>query len=167
MGKSKKKSGWKKYLPFILVGGGAALVLFGQQFFKRATDNFIAGIGYKFHNIKLKIIGLSTLRVTGVMTITNTNPVGGKVKSFTGALTYGRNGGQLVPVNVASFNLPANGSADAQIISEVSLLSLAGSVIQVVQQIVGGDYKKLWLKGTLDTSFALIPIDTEITPFSA
>jgi len=161
--KTKKADGWKRYLPFMLVGGGAAIVIFGQKWFDSATDKFVAGIGYKFSNLKLKLSGLN-LRVTAIMTITNTNSLGGKVNSFTGSLKFGEGGQQIVPVNVAQFNLPPNGSVNADIVSQISLLQLAGNIQTVVQSIVGGDLRKLHLSGILDTTFARIPIETEITP---
>jgi len=169
MAKKNKGSrkGWRRYMPVILLGTGAALVIFGRQFFDNATDNFINGINYQFHGLKLKFANVTTLRVTAILTITNTNSFGGKVNRFNGSLKYGRTGPQIVPINVGQFNLPAGGSADAQVISEVGLLQLGGNLVEVVRSVIKGDLKKLWLSGTLDTTFALIPVDTEITPFEA
>lgn len=164
--KSKKNKDLKKFLPLLLIGAGAAIVIFGQKWFSDATDKFVSGIGYKFNKLKFKFSGLTMLRVTAVMTVINQNSIGGKVESFNGSLKYGRNGQQIVPIYVNQFNLPANGQAQANIISDINVLQLGGSLVTVVQQIIGGDYKKLWLTGTLKTSFASIPVDTEITPFS-
>lgn len=167
-GKSKKKGKkFRRYLPLLLVAGGAAIVIFGQRWFDNVTDKFVNGIGYKFRNLKLKFRNVTTLQVTAVMTITNTNAIGGKVNSFTGEIRYGQNGPKIVPVNVAAFNLPANGSVDANIISEVNVFQLAASAQDVVKAIAAGNLKKLWLRGKLDTTFAQIPIDTEISPLEA
>lgn len=165
--KRKKSKKLKKFLPVLLIAGGAAIVLFGQKWFADFTDKFVNGIGYKFSNLKLKLTGFGNLQVTALMTITNNNPIGGRVNSFTGQLKYGQNGQQIVPVNVSAFNLPANGSAQANIISQVPLLALAGNIQNVVTAISNGDYKKLWLTGNLNTTFAQIPIDTEISPLEA
>ena len=131
----KKKNEWKRYLPVLLVAAGGAIVIFGQKWFENATDNFVAGIGTKFSNLRLKLIGLTTLRVTAIMTVTNTNPIGGKVNKFTGSLKYGANGQQIVPVNVGTFTLPANGTAKANVISEISLLQLGANAVAVVQSL--------------------------------
>lgn len=156
------KENWRKYLPWIALAGGIVIAVYGQELLNKFTGEFINGIGYKFKNAKFKLInGFTKLRFTCTMVITNKNPLGGKVNSFEGKLTYGRNGSEIVPINVGTFNLPPNGSAEAQVISEVALLSLASNVQNVVMAVIDGNWKKLWIKGQLKTTFVNIPIDSE------
>lgn len=167
MGKKKKKSDdLKKYLPAAALVGGVLIAVFGRKWFESATDKFVAGIGVKFSNLKLKIVGIVNLQVTAIMLVTNTNSIGGKVINFTGVLKYGKNGAAIMPLNVQQFNLPANGTASAQVIAQIGIAQLGSNIYTVVKSIIDGSLKKLWLTGTLQTTFAPIPIDTEITPFS-
>jgi hypothetical protein len=130
------------------------------------VDQFIGGLSFKFSNVKLKIVSLK-LRVTGDMTIKNINSFGGTVQGFSGQLKYGRNGQQIMPIQAAGFPLPANGTGSTSFVSEIPLTSLLGNIISVVQAVVDGSLKKLWLTGTVSTSIINIPVDTEISVLSA
>jgi hypothetical protein len=157
MGKGKKT--WIEKNGLVLgLGAGVLVAVFGRQWFEKATTKFVNGIGYKFHSFKLKFTSLSNLRVTGIMTLINQNAFGGQVSGFEGELLFGKNGQQIVPVNVGPFNLPGRGEADADIISNVNPLTLAGNLLTAVTSIANGDIKQLWVRGKLRATFFALPL---------
>ncbi len=161
MGKKQKS----RNLTLILAG--VALAIFGGNFLKSKIEKFLNGIGYSFSNVRLKIVNITKLQVTGTLTVKNQNGIGGTVDYFKGNLKYGQGGNNIIPIEVSGFQLPARGSASANFMSEIPILQLATNILDVVNAVASGQLKKLWLTGSLKTSFIAIPVDTEISVLSA
>lgn len=145
-----------------LIAAGIALAVFGGNFLKRKVEQFINGIGFKFSDVKVKIVSGVKLRISGMLTVTNQNSIGGSVTAFDGWLKYGKTGSQIAPIHVNGFQLPPKGSASSPFTTEIQLLDLASNVLTLVTSVINGSYKKLWLSGSLKTSFIAIPVETEI-----
>lgn len=145
-----------------LIAAGIAIAVFGGNFLERKVDQFIAGIGFKFSDLKVKIVSGVKLRIIGTLTVINQNAIGGTVTGFDGWLKYGAKGNNIAPIHVNGFQLPAKGQASSPFTTEIQLFNLASNVLTLVQAIIGGQYKKLWLSGSLKTSFIAIPVETEI-----
>ena len=168
MAKKEKKGGkkLKRFLPVLLVLGGAALAIYGRDWLSNFIDEFVAGIGFKVRKVRLKFRNVTNIDITLESTITNKNPIGGTATAFDGKLTFGIGGPLLTTLSLpAPIQLPANGSVDANILATVNLFTLGASVQAIVSQIQAGTFRKLWLEGTLKTSFAALPISSEVTIF--
>lgn len=166
MAKKKKNKFLRKVAPIVLILGGAALALYGRGLFSRLTDKFLDGIGFKLDKVKFKFTSLTAIKITVSSTITNQNSFGVTASKFQGKLTYGRGGAELAPLALAApVTLPANGSANADIVANINLFSLASSGQQVWNLIKSGELKKAWVTGTLTTNVVAFPIDTEISLF--
>ncbi len=157
-----KKQNQKIFLGII---GGIGFAYLFSTFLSGKIEKILAGLSYEFSKIKVKIVGVK-LVVTGTLTVKNRNPIGGTVNSFEGKIKYGKNGQEILPVNLAGFSLPPKGSASSTFTSEIQLGQLGANILSLVTSIISGNLKKLWLTGTLRTSFISIPVDDEISVFS-
>ena len=162
MEKKSKKKGIGT-VGLVLLGVGIAV--FGSRIFGGLVDKYVNGLSFMFSGVKFKIQNFKLI-VTGKLTIANQNKTGGSFNGFSGSLKYGRNGQQIAPVNVQGFPLPAQSSGSTTFISEIPIANLVGNLINVVNAIIDGSLKKLWLTGSLNTTFINIPVDTEISVLS-
>lgn len=156
---------------------GAALAVFGSGWIARLTEDFANGIGVTIRKMKFKFTGnLFTIPILNVkvprsltiftsVTIRNSNPVGGKVKSTDLRISYGKGGTYLAPIKSGEFTLSGNSSADVEFTSDLNLVTTPQAVAQVVKQAADGTLKKLWVSGTLNTTFGPVPIDQEVPIF--
>lgn len=168
MAEKEKKGGkkFKRFVPVLLVLGGAALAIYGREWFSNFIDRFVEGIGFKVRKVRLKFRNLTNLDITLESTITNKNSIGGTATAFDAKLTFGRGGPVLTTLSLpAPIPLPANGSVDANIMASVNLFTLGASVQEIINQIKAGTFRKLWLEGVLKTNFVALPVSSEVTIF--
>lgn len=152
----------------LIVGG---LLFFGKQIVGAAEtfvfENFL--FDYKKVRVKwtgtIKILGITIPTGVSVVTelrITNKNPVGGTVNSFKGNLRFGQGGTIILPLNSLAFDIASGETVDLDLESPVNVLTASSTLKQIWSKIIRGEIKKLWMDGTLVTSYGTYEPAAEI-----
>ncbi len=158
--------------------GGILFLVASQLGFGRAVDKFIEGVAFTFLKSKFKFtgslvnfnfLGLNInipkyLSIHLLCRISNQNPIGGTINPSILKLSYGNEGGVfLTNFNLPQFSLAANSVADNVDFSiDLELTSFPLQVVEVFKKIKNGEYRKLWISGTVSTSFAPIPVSQAV-----
>lgn len=186
MGKKKKKGAKvgaidKKTVGYVLAGVLLAVVVYKVG--TKLVENYKNGIGVSVKKVRFKFTGsLIKFSLFGFdinipkyatwlvdAQIRNDNAIGGQVQGFDGYLMYGAppGGVNIAPLKANPFNLAGNSTVTTTIQIDQDLTSLPLTAKGIVAKIRSGEYKKVFIAGSLRTSYGNVKIAQEVSLLSA